>query len=54
MHALECPLGSDVDRQYTCIPGEQKANNLSLILKPCPSDTHYCHYLAGDSFAQVC
>lgn len=49
----KCPLGTDIDRQYSCVPGEHKSNNLSILLKPCPSDTHYCHYLAGDSFAQV-
>lgn len=44
-----CPLGTAIDTSYSCLPG-----NSSLVPK-CPSDTHFCHYLSGDSFAQgVC
>ncbi|CAD5218592.1 unnamed protein product [Bursaphelenchus okinawaensis] len=51
----KCPLGTAVDTQYTCVPGgvEKILGNLTLTQKQCPSDTHYCHYLAGDSFAQA-
>lgn len=53
-----CPLGTAIDTAYTCMPGnlpEASKNifgNLTL-LKRCPSDTHFCHYLSGDSFAQA-
>ena len=42
-----CPLGTAVDTSFSCLPG-----NASLVPK-CPSDTHFCHYLSGDSFAQA-
>ncbi|KAI6229455.1 hypothetical protein M3Y95_00532800 [Aphelenchoides besseyi] len=49
-----CPLGSTVDHRYSCIPGELQPSNFTKLLNnSCPSDTHYCHYLSGDSFAQA-
>uniref|UniRef100_A0AC34RFF4 EB domain-containing protein n=1 Tax=Panagrolaimus sp. JU765 TaxID=591449 RepID=A0AC34RFF4_9BILA len=48
-----CPLGTAIDNNYTCMPDTQ--GNLTGLgfVKRCPSDTHFCHYLSGDGFAQA-
>lgn len=51
-----CPLGSSVDNSYTCIPGASSHSSLHSnfsFIKPCPSETHFCHYLSGDTFSQA-
>lgn len=55
-----CPLGTVIDNNYTCMPGSTQSSGSSTgnltrlgLLRRCPSDTHFCHYLSGDSFAQV-
>lgn len=50
-----CPLGSSVDNSYSCAPtGNIRPHlNISLLHRPCPSETHYCHYLSGDTFTQA-
>uniref|UniRef100_A0A7E4VY39 EB domain-containing protein n=1 Tax=Panagrellus redivivus TaxID=6233 RepID=A0A7E4VY39_PANRE len=55
-----CPLGTTIDDSFSCMPGTH-AESTSVIgnltrlgfLRRCPSDTHFCHYLSGDSFAQA-
>uniref|UniRef100_A0AC35G5I0 EB domain-containing protein n=1 Tax=Panagrolaimus sp. PS1159 TaxID=55785 RepID=A0AC35G5I0_9BILA len=55
-----CPLGTVIDNNYTCMPGSTQSSGSSIgnltrlgLLRRCPSDTHFCHYLSGDSFAQA-
>uniref|UniRef100_A0A914BWS4 EB domain-containing protein n=1 Tax=Acrobeloides nanus TaxID=290746 RepID=A0A914BWS4_9BILA len=51
-----CPLGSSVDNSYTCIPGASSHSSLHSnfsFIKTCPSETHFCHYLSGDTFSQA-